>query len=233
MNGLKKVILLVFFSWSTLSLAPQAVAQENKDIYSVPKAYAVQNRKYTLGSQLTGYFGYMPMDSFTKGYQFGAVFTTYFSDFSGWEVVNANYVLDDDTGLKGDILDISGGQAAADKIPDFPEWMVTTNFVYTPIYTKNLFFNKNIVWGDLSFVSGGGVASYKEDDIRPIANVGAILKFFLSEQTSFRVELREYVAFLSDGVEPFMAIKVGYTYQFGSAKKKQGDQDDIEAEFTK
>lgn len=233
MNGINKIVLIVLFSWVVCIPAPQAVAQENTDIYSIPKAYAVQNRKFTLGSQLTGYLGYMPMDSFTKGYQFGAAFTTYFSDFSGWEVVNANYVLDEDTGLKGDILDISGGQAAADKIPDFPEWMVTTNFVYTPIYTKNLFFNKNIVWGDLSFVSGGGIASYKEDDIRPIANIGAILKFFLSEQTSFRVELREYLAFLSDGLEPFMALQVGYTYQFGSSKKKQGDQDDIEAEFTK
>lgn len=225
-------ILFVLFFTMTLITPKSLWAQDNTDVFSVPKAYAVQNRKYTLGNQVTAYLGYMPMDSFTKGYQLGGVYTTYFTDFTGWEVVNGTWIMDKDTGLKSDILDISGGMAAADKIPDFPEWILTSNFVFTPIYSKNLFFNKSIIWGDLSFLAGGGVASYKRDEIRPIANVGAIIKFFMSEQTSFRVELREYVGFLSSGIEPFMAIKVGFTYQFGSKKTTKG-QDDIDAEFSR
>lgn len=228
-----RAILFLGLTAAILLILPQQVFAEETDVFSIPKTYAVQNRKYVLGNQITGYVGYMPMDSFTKGVQIGAVYTTYFTDFTGWEMINANYVYNMDTGLKKDILDISGGTAAADKIPDFPEFIITTNFVYTPIYSKNLFFNKDVIWGDLSLVAGGGIANYERAGISPIANFGAIMRFFTSEQSSYKIELREYVGFVTGGAEPFMSINVGYTYQFGSAKKKQGDQDDIEAEFNK
>lgn len=208
------------------------VAQESdEDIFAVPKTFAVQNRKYKLGSQYSAHLGYMPMDSFTKGVVLGASYTKYFTDFTGWEVINANWVMDIDTGLKKQLE----SEFAADpgKLPDFPEWYITTNIVYTPIYNKNLLFNKSVIWGDISFVGGAGAGSFQKDGIKPLVNGGAVLRFFLNQKESIKVDIRENLPFLSTGVEPFLFVGVGYTYQFESEVAPKNDEDDFEKEFTK
>lgn len=227
MNQVAKLQLLALtLYFSVLALLPKAYAQE-EDIFAIPKTYAVQNRKYTLNNQLTAHFGYMPMDSFTKGVVFGASYTKYFSDFTGWEVLNANYVMDITTGLKDDLL--KNFQADPGLIPDFPEWYVTTNLVYTPVYTKNLFFNSDVVWGDLSFVGGGGVASYQRDGVKPLVDIGLMLRFFYSEKSSIKLDIRENLPFLSSGVEPFLTINIAYSYQIGG--NKNGKKNELEKQF--
>ena len=52
---------------------------------------------------MSAVLGYMPMDSFEMGVVLGLSYTNYFSDFTGWEIVNANYVFGIDTGLKDDL----------------------------------------------------------------------------------------------------------------------------------
>lgn len=225
-----KFSLFLIISLSPLLFSNSAFAQE-EDIFAVPKTYAVQNRKFKLGNQYSAHLGYLPMDSFTKGVVLGASYTTYFTDFTGWEIINANYVFSMDTDLKAQLID----QFAADpgKIPDFPEWYITTNIVYTPIYNKNLFFNKSVVWGDITFVAGPGMGSFKNDGVKPLVNGGAVLRFFLTQNESFKIDIRENLPFLSTGVEPFLFIGAAYTYQFDSKVKQQGDEDDFEKEFAK
>jgi len=206
-------------------------AEPEVDIFAVPKTYAVQNRKYKLGGQYSAHFGYMPMDSFTKGIVLGASYTKYFSDFTGWEVINANWVIDMDTGLKEQLRKDFGADSG--DLPDFPEWYITTNIVYTPIYNKNLFFNKSVVWGDITFVAGPGIGSFQKDKIKPLVNGGAVLRFFLNEKESIKIDVRENLPFLSTGVEPFLFIGAAYTYQFDTKTKPQGDVDDFEKEFAK
>lgn len=225
-----KVSLFLIPFVSALFVSGKTYAQE-EDIFAIPKTYAVQNRKFKLGSQYSAHFGYMPMDSFTKGIVLGGSYTKYFSDFTGWEVLNANYVFSYDTGLKKELID----QYNADpgEIPDFPEWYLTSNIVYTPIYNKNLFFNKSVIWGDITFVAGPGIGSFKNDGVKPLVNFGAVLRFFLDAQQSIKVDIRENLPFLSTGVEPYLLISVGYTYQPETKPKTQGYDDDFEKEFAK
>lgn len=227
------VYLFIFLTLLTSSFLPSEViaAEAEEDIFAVPKTYAVQNRKYKLGGQYSAHLGYMPMDSFTKGVVLGASYTKYFSDFTGWEVINANWVMSIDTDLKKQLTE----EFAADpgQIPDFPEWYITTNIVYTPIYNKNLLFNKSVIWGDITFVAGPGVGSFKNDGVKPLVNGGAILRFFLNDKESIKIDIRENLPFLSTGVEPFLFIGAAYTYQFDSKEKTQGEEDDFEKEFAK
>jgi outer membrane beta-barrel protein len=223
-------LALIYFSNAIAASTPDATTNP-EDIFAVPKTYAVQNRKYVLGNQLTGELGYMPMDSFTKGVVLGASYTTYFTDFTGWEMINANYIIGIDTGLKNQLLNEFGADPGL--IPDFPQWMVTSNIIYTPIYNKNLLFNKNIVWGDISFVAGGGVADYKRNKIKPLVDCGAVLRFFVSELSSVKVDFRENLPFLSEGIKPFLMIGVAYTYQLGASHKKPGEVDDLDQDFAK
>lgn len=227
---LKCLLLIGVFSLSTFGFNDSSFAQED-DIFAVPKTYAVQNRKFKLGGQYSAHGGYLPMDSFTKGFVIGASYTKYFSDFTGWEILNANYVFSMDTDLKKQLIEEF--KATPGQIPDFPEWYLTTNIVYTPIYNKNLFFNKNVVWGDITFVAGPGVGSFKNDGVKPLINGGAVLRFFLNQNESFKVDIRQNLPFLSTGVEPFLLIGAAYTYQFDSKVESQSTEDDFEKEFAK
>lgn len=233
--ALKKTKIL--FSYTALAVfiilagEKEVFAQEEDDIFAIPKTYAVQNRKFKLGNQYSAHLGYMPMDSFTKGVVVGGSYTKYFTDFTGWEVLNVNWVFGIDTDLKSQLIDEF--QADPGQIPDFPEWYITTNIVYTPIYNKNLFFNKDVVWGDITFVAGPGIGNFEIDGIRPLINGGAVLRFFFNEKESFKIDIRENLPFLSSGVEPFLFIGAAYTYQFDTKVKPQGDEDDFEKEFAK
>lgn len=223
-------LFLFLFAGVLLSSAP-VLAQEEEDIFAVPKTYSVQNRKFKLGNQISGHLGYMPMDSFTKGIVLGASYTKYFSDFTGWEILNVNWVTSMDTGLRKQLINDYGANPG--DLPDFPEWYITSNLVYTPIYNKNLLFNKSIVWGDITFVGGPGFGSFKNDDIKPLINVGAVLRFFIDQKKSFKVDIRENLPFLSTGVEPFLFIGASYTYQFDSKVEQAGDEENFDKEFAK
>lgn len=228
---MKFSLLLILTLLSSNLFLSSAFADEEEDIFAIPKTYAVQNRRFKLGNQYSAHLGYLPMDSFTKGVVFGASYTKYFSDFTGWEVINANYVFSMSTDLKSQL--INEFKADPGMIPDFPEWYMTSNIVFTPIYNKNLFFNKSVIWGDITFVAGPGIGSFKNDGIKPLINGGAVLRFFLDEQKSFKIDIRENLPFLSTGVEPFLFIGAAYTYQFDSKVKPQSDEDDFDKEFAK
>lgn len=218
-------------------------AEEKRDIFDVPKVVAVQNRKYFLNKGVTVNLGYLPTDSFTKGLVLGGTYTHYFSDFTAWEVLNANYVVNIKTDLQNQLQGF-GVQPTA--IPAFPQYYLTTNIVYTPFYNKSLLFNKTVVWGETSFLAGAGAAYYARDTgietdnpgITPIITGGINLRYFMSESTSLKLDIREHIAFVggADGVQAVLYIGLGYTFQLGDAKQAEAstkpiEGDDLEKSF--
>lgn len=205
-------------------------AEEIKsDIFDVPKVVAVQNRKYYLNKGVTANLGYMPTDSFTKGLVLGGTYTHYFSDFTAWEVLNANYVVNISTDLQSQLQSF-GVQAS--QIPDFMQYYVTSNIVYTPFYNKSLLFNKSVVWGETSFLAGAGVANYKKNGITPLISGGLNLRYFLSEGTSLKLDIREHVAFVggNDGIQAILYIGLGYTFQLGEKMNREATTNPIEGD---
>ncbi len=206
-------LLFTFFGLATRAADD---AQVN-DIYTVPKLVAIQNRNYNVNQNLSVLLGYLPSDAFTKGITAGAAYTYYFSDFTAWEVLNAQYVFNQDTKLKQSLESDFGAQPDSDRILDFPQYYGTTNLVYTPLYNKNLLFNKSVVHGENSFVIGGGAAKFKQAGYLPIVGGGLIFKYFISENSSIKLDFRGWVYNDDErGINSIIDLKVGYDLKLGS-----------------
>jgi outer membrane beta-barrel protein len=189
--------------------------------YDIPKLTAVQNRPYYLNEDVSFELGFLPSDAFNKGYSFGASYTHYFSEYLGWEVVNANYVFNAPTGLKNDLLNNFSAQVqnvGFNGILDYITYYATTNLVYTPLYTKSLLFNRTLVRGETSFVAGVGGANFAASGIKALVSLGFYLRFFTSASQSIKLDFRDNVYF-EQGLGAVNAFSLGFAYsiQLGGA----------------
>ena len=191
-----------------------------EDIYTTPKLVAVQNRSYNLNKNLSFLMGYLPNDAFTKAVVLGAAYTYYFSDFTGWEIINANYAFKLDTGLKKDLITYFNAQPENERVLDFVNYYATTNLIYTPLYNKNLLFNKTVVYGETSFVIGAGAGKFYQAGILPIVGGGIIFKYFVSQSSSIKLDIRELI--YKDeikGVTGILDLKVGFDILLGDTPR--------------
>jgi outer membrane beta-barrel protein len=226
------IFILVTFAtlgnaWiKTASAAPPAA------FYDLPKVVAVQNRTYFLNHDLTAQLGWLPSDAFNKGYTVGLSYTTFFSDYLGWEVVNANYSFNSETNLKKDLLNNFGAaveNVGFDGVLDFVTYYFTTNIVYTPLYTKSLLFNKHITRGEVSFVFGAGGANFDASGIRTLINAGLYLRFFTKADTSWKFDFRDFLYFeKSLGAVNSMSLMVGYSMQLGKPPVRPLSSEEID-----
>jgi outer membrane beta-barrel protein len=206
-----------------LTAALPVMASDTPDLYSVPKVIAVQNRKYTLNDELTAMVGYMPMDSFTKYWTMGGSYTHFFSDFTGWEVINAQYAAQQSTGLREDL--VTTYRVAPEELPPKLEYFFTTNLIYTPLYTKNLLFNSSIVYGEASFVFGGGIAKFDLGN-KNVVDIGLILRFHLGRRSSLKFDFRDHI-YLANDAKNNVSIIGGFAYELGGGR----DSSQSDAEF--
>jgi outer membrane beta-barrel protein len=214
----QKLLGFVAIIFATSAFA--ADKETSTDLYTTPKLVAVQNRSYNLNKNFSGLLGYLPSDAFTKAVTLGGAYTYYFSDFTGWEVLNANYAFKIDTGLKKDLLQFFNAQPENDRLLDFVEYYFTSNLVYTPLYNKNLLFNKEVVYGETSFVIGGGIGKFYQAGFQPIVGGGLIFKYFVSQSSSIKLDIRELVYFDSvKGTTGMLDLKVGYDILLGDTPR--------------
>lgn len=161
------------------------------DPYELPSVVAVENKKYDPRHDLTLQLGILPLDAFYKGLQYGVSYTYGWKNYLRWEVVNANLVATQDTGLKSDLID--NFQVEPKGILDSVKWFATSNVIYTPIYSKNLFFNEQVFHGEFSFLAGGGVVNFTNGETAPMFGGGIVLRYFWSETSSFKFDGRLYL----------------------------------------
>lgn len=219
-NILAPKIFFLLFAYFIATQSSLANEPSEQDIYTVPKLVAVQNRKYNVNQNLSVLLGYLPQDAFTKGLTTGVAYTYYFSDFTAWEVLNANYVFNLDTGLKSDLVTYFSAQPENDRILDFPQYYGTTNIVYTPLYNKNLLFNKSVVYGENSFVIGAGMGKFKIAGFLPMVGGGIIFKYFIGKSTSLKLDIRDWI-YNDDvrGVNSILDLKLGFDMQLGETPR--------------
>ena len=207
-------------------------ADPPSEFYELPKVVAVQNRSYYLNQDLTVQAGWLPSDAFNKGYTLGLSYTTFFSDYLGWEVVNANYSFNSETNLKRDLLNNFGAaveNVGFDGILDFVTYYITTNIVYTPLYTKSLLFNKHITRGEVSFVFGLGGANFDTSGLRTLITAGLYLRFFTKPDTSWKFDFRNNLYFeKSLGAVNTISLMVAYSMQLGSPPPNLSSSEEIE-----
>lgn len=218
MTRLYTLLLLVF----TFSPAISTAQDDPQDNFTIPKLVAVQDRQYNVNKNLSFLLGYLPDDAFTKAVTVGIGYTYYFTDFTAWEIVNANYAFQLDTGLKKDLEQYLLQVQEDDlRLLDFVEYYATTSLVYTPMYNKNLLFNKSVVYGETSLVIGAGVAKFTEAGILPLISGGLIFKYFISNSSSLKLDVRELVYFDQvKGMDGILDIKIGFDMMIGDTPRE-------------
>lgn len=210
----------IVFAILSIGLMEAVRAEPASSQYDLPKVVAVQNRAYQVKNELTLQGGYLPTDAFNKGFPIGASYTHFFSDYFGWEVINANYSFNSETNLKNDLQDCCQLQVenvGFDGVLDYIEWYAITSLVYTPLYTKALLFNKEIIRGEISFVAGGGSAKFKATGAKALFSAGLYVRFFSRENRSWKFDFRNNVYFENSlGAVNAMSLMVGYAFHFGA-----------------
>ena len=170
---MNRTILFAFLIFAELSLAAETVTPAAA--YDLPKVVAVQNRAFKMDKDLSFQAGYLPSDAFNNGYVLGASYTHFFNDYFGWEILNANAVVNDSTNLKGDLLNCCGVDVENNGFGgalDYMDAYALTSVVYTSLYTKSLLFTKSVVRGEVSFVGGAGWALFNKTVPRDLLLLG-------------------------------------------------------------
>lgn len=173
-----------------LSLSSFAQEKKETDPFDLPQVMAVENKKFNPWRDITLQAGVLPLDAFYKGLSVGVSYTHNFNSYLAWEMINANYTSTQDTNLKRDLLD--NFSARPKGILDSVKYYATTHLVYTPIYSKNLLFNKDVMYGEWSFVGGGGTVGYNSGESALLVGGGLVARFFSSETFSYKVDGRLY-----------------------------------------
>ena len=222
MKSLSFILLAgIFFSLSAPALpkfAPSA-APEN-DPYEMPPAMAVENRAYTSKHDLTAQVGILPLDAFYKALTYGISYTYAWQDYLHWEVFNGALDTVQDTGLKTQLLDKFNVHPTG--ILDSPKFTMSSNVIYTPIYMKCLFFNRDVVHGEVSLVGGAGVVGWTSGENSPMVGGGVILRFFKSETSSIKIDNRLYY---HTGQEKssnlLLMMMVGFSFELGGSSERK------------
>ncbi len=215
--------ILFFLCFFTTPIV-QASNDEAGDIYDLPQLVAVQNRKYFLKNGLTFHADFLPSDSITRGFNLGLSLTHNLNDFIAWEIANLNYTFSMDTNLSENLKKDFDKTLKHPLYFNFFKYYITTSLIYTPIYSKNLLFNKALVWSDINFLVGAGVGKLSHSGFKPIFNVGFYLRYFTSPKTSIKIDFREIIFKNSDrkvslGLKAIMVISIGLDIQLGNSSK--------------
>jgi outer membrane beta-barrel protein len=161
--------------------------------------------------------GYWPLDHFNTFTSTGAAYAYYFNDYLAWEMVNYQALANTSTGLESYL---NKTFAAQPESFDIMRTTTTTNLIYTPFYMKSVFASRSIVWGDLSFVLGGGSSQFERNKNVSTIDFGMIFRFLLGQKFSTKVDLRTY-QFASKDIKPNLILSVGVAYSFGGGSSPE------------
>ncbi|MCB0391734.1 MAG: outer membrane beta-barrel domain-containing protein [Bdellovibrionales bacterium] len=205
--------LLLIFLLTNLGLSFKVFAEDN---YDLPRVVSVSEKDFSIKKDFTLHAGFLPSDAFNKGYTIGLSYTHFFNSYMAWEVLNATYSFNSGTQLKDDVNSIPKITLVNSGVEDFLDYITyfaTTNFVYTPIYSKNLLFNDSIVHGETSFVIGGGAVAFENAKTRFLMNAGLYLRFFTGKSTSLKFDFRNNLYMREDaGIINAWSFTIGFSF---------------------
>jgi outer membrane beta-barrel protein len=175
------------------------------------KAVVRNKRFYKQGRiEFAGGAGLNPFDLALSNQMFYARATWHITDIWGWEIANAFFGSPRETQWAVDLVrekGISNLQFTGIK------WGVTTNVVWTPIYSKIRLWGASVLYWDGFAVLGGGVAntqlftmsspglnqpgtlSVGQPTMEPCINIGIGFRFYFNRTFAFIVDLRNYLLY--------------------------------------
>lgn len=189
------------------------------DPYEVPEIFAVENRKFVPEDNISLIANILPLDAYYKALSASLSYTHMFSNSWAWEIINGNIAFTQNTSLKEDLL--NNFAVRPQGILDYPKYYVTSNLLYTPIYSKNLMYNTSLMYSDISFLLGGGMVSFSSNDSAPMFGGGLIVRFYSGETLSWKFDSRVYYHTAKGKSSNFLlSVGFGIAIEFGSGAKK-------------
>lgn len=206
-----KSFILLSLLLSTVALtsfsAPQPVLPENQSEFEKETGTVVRNKLYYKPGkfEFAATAGLMPYDDVNNQNFLGAKATWHWTDYWGWEMIDAHKVFASTTGWAKNLVDsknISNLQTAQ------LNYIAASNIVFSPFYGKVRVFGSSLVYFDLYAVLGAGFAGTKtikmsknnpESTVRtgfdPMVDFGIGFKFFLNRSMGVMLDLRDYLVF--------------------------------------
>lgn len=200
------VFFVILFSLSVF-------AAENKktDAYDLPQIVAVEGRMYNPVSDVTATVGVLPLDAYYKALTLGLVYTRTLDSSYKWAVLNAQAAFTSDTGLKKDLL--TNFSAQPQGILDYIKYYVTSDLIYSPIYGKNLAFNKTVVRTEMSLIYSVGAVAFNSGTMAPMAGFGGQIRFFSSPTFSYKFDTRLYYH-IAEAKSSNFILSLGFGFSF-------------------
>jgi outer membrane beta-barrel protein len=200
-----------------LVLALTSSARADETVGEGPRVFSIQPRAYKLGHEFQLGLGVLPMNAFYVGAVVTASYTYHFTDFWGWEIAGAGYSKNFDTSLRNDLLKNYGVhpvQNGGDRI----QYFGTTSLVIKPFFGKLAVFNEDMVTSETFFVLGLGALEMGppggRSDARFLVDVGLGLRLWSSETLSMRVDVRDYLIFVSALPQQALFLSVSVAFNF-------------------
>ena len=216
-------LMVLFLCFSASVLFPLPLMAQEGGFGEEGRIYAIQNKVYQLKHELNYGIGVLPMDALYKGLTLDIGYTHHFSDHFAWEAIHGVYAIYKvETGVKKDLIEIFSIEPSSFREVDY---MINSNLVFTPLYGKMSWLNRKLVHMECYLTAGPGLAGYtyfvpsgntfSEDKRYHFSmNFGAGLRFFLDKRFAVRLDLRDYMNFVSGGVDHAVYIGLGVGWNF-------------------
>jgi outer membrane beta-barrel protein len=181
-------------------------------------AYAVQSRQFRLGGELRVEAGFLPINAFNKGLTLGGSFTYHMSNSWAWEIIRGSWVYKQlDTGLKKELLENFDVQPTDISALDF---ILSSDLVLKPFYGKLAVFNRRVIHMELSVPFGVAMGRYRNPQAYLFGpNLGVIFRFFISQHTSFCLDVRDNVFFNHWNTRNEVQLSVGAAFAWGGDER--------------
>ena len=175
---------------------------------------------YVPQSDLSVKLGILPLDAFYKAATLGVSYTKNYESYWGWEIINVEAAFSQNTGLKNDLIEEFGVEPQG--ILEYPKYYITSNLVYTPIYSKNLLFNKSVLRSEISFAGGGGMLVFNTDEKVPMLGAAVLMRLYQSHKISYKFDTRFYYHTSENKSSNFL-LNIGFAIaiEFGDGANKE------------
>lgn len=198
-----------------------------ESLYDLPPAVAIQSRQYEMKHSVLGTVGYIPTDSFNRGFTFTGAYRYGLTNYLSWEVLSFTHVFNRETQVKKDLfnLGVQVENVGLGGVLDYPRQIYMTGIHYSPMYSKSLFFNSKLVYSETSLFFGIGSLNFNQVGFKPMIAPGASARFYLSPDWAVSLYFRNYY-YQDDnvGINGILDFGIGFEYRIGGSIQGLDDE---------
>ncbi len=231
----RHAFLVLFLCVSVSVFSPRTLTAQEGGFGEEGRIYTIQNKIYRLKHEFNLSMGSLPMDALYKGITLGAGYTHHLSDHFAWEALHGLYTVSKvDTGVKDALINIFSIEPSSFREVDY---LINSNFVFTPLYGKMAWLNRKLIHLECYLTAGPGLSGYtyfepagnqfvEEKKHHFSMNYGIGIRVFVNKRFATRLDIRDYVNFVTGGVDHVVYIGLGVGWNFRLPKFAEMEEEE-------